>query len=55
MGKDFQNCENEKNNFEEQNINQETFEDIDCPKTNREELQQLEEKKKEINQTCKFC
>ena len=55
MGKDFQNCENEKNNFEEQNINQDTFEDIDCPKTNREELQQLEEKKKEINQTCKFC
>ncbi len=27
-------------------INQDNFEDIDFPKTNREELQQLEEKKK---------
>ena len=36
-------------------INQDNFEDIDFPKTNREELQQLEEKKKKINQTCKFC
>ena len=29
--------------------------DIEAPKTNREEQEQLEKKKKEINQNCKFC